>query len=200
MTRRQPRIARKKKPPKIWLMTDARFGEELIPAIRRLPASSGVIFRHYHLPPDERRKLFRAVRRACRQRGHLLFLAGHEHIARHWHADGFHDRRDSGRSRLLHSAPVHSRRELSEARRRGVDLIFISPVFATQSHPDAKILGRLAFNRLAQQAGSAAVIALGGVTRATARTLNPSTTHGWAAIDAFRKLDPCHRHPELVSG
>jgi thiamine-phosphate pyrophosphorylase len=186
MTCRQPRITRKKKLPKIWLMTDARFGDELIPAIRRLPSGSGVIFRHYHLPHVERRKLFGKVRRVCSQRGHSLFLAGSERLALRWHADGFHQRGESARSRLLQSAPVHNRIELREARRNRADLVFISPVFPTRSHPGAKALGLLALNRLARQAGSAAVVALGGMTQTKARALNPSTTHGWAAIDAFR--------------
>jgi thiamine-phosphate pyrophosphorylase len=174
--------------PQIWLMTDPRFGEELIPAIRRLPFGSAVIFRHYHLPSPERKRLFGKVRRVCRQRGHLLFLAGQERLALRWHADGFHQSGKSARSRLIQSAPVHGRIELHEAVRNNVDLVFISPAFPTLSHPDAKALGRLAFNQLAKQAGSAAVIALGGMTRAKGRTLNASTAHGWAAIDAFRKI------------
>ena len=187
MTRHQPRIARKKKLPKIWLMTDPRFGNELIPAIRRLPSGSGVIFRHYHLPHGERLKLFVKVMGVCRQRGHLLFLAGPERLALRWHADGFHGREGKGRSRLLHSAPVHDRAALRKAKRSGANLLFISPLFPTRSHPDAKTLGRLAYNELARQAVPATVIALGGMTRTEARALNPATTHGWAAIDAFRK-------------
>lgn len=184
MTRRQPSPA-KAKWPKIWLMTDPRFGDDLLPAIRRLPSGSGVIFRHYNLHRDERRKLFGQVRRVCGQRGHMLVLAGPEADALRWRADGFHLRAELARSALPRSAPVHNRAELREALRHGANLLFISPLFPTASHPDGKALGRIAFNALAKQAGRTAVIALGGLNRR--RALNPRLAHGWAAIDAFRK-------------
>jgi thiamine-phosphate pyrophosphorylase len=166
-------------------MTDPRFGNDLLPAIRLLPFGSGVVFRHYHQGPVERRKLFRQVLTVCRQRGHMLILAGSEADALRWRADGFHLRAGVSRSSLPRSAPVHNRAELREALHNGAGLLFISPLFPTASHPDGKALGRPAFNALAKQAGNAAVIALGGMARR--RALNPRLAHGWAAIDAFRK-------------
>lgn len=171
--------------PTIWLMTDSRFGDDLLPAIRRLPSGSGVIFRHYQLKSDARRKLFGQVRRICRQRGHIAILAGTERDALRWGADGVHSRTALLKSSLPRSAPVHSRAELREALRSGANLVFISPLFPTASHTDGKAMGRLTFNALAKQARTAAVIALGGMNRR--RALNPRLAHGWAAIDAFRK-------------
>jgi thiamine-phosphate pyrophosphorylase len=187
MNRRQPRNNTKAKWPEIWLMTDPRFGVDLLPAIRGLPFGSGIVFRHYQLEPGERLRLFRKVRRICRQRGHRLVLAGPEQDALRWQADGFHFRAGRSRSKLMRSAPVHNRRELCEASRNAVDLIFLSPLFPTASHPTGKALGRLAFNALAKQSGAELVIALGGMTSQRARTLNRRLIHGWAAIDAFRK-------------
>lgn len=172
--------------PHIWLMTDPRFGDDLLAAIRRLPFGSGVIFRHYEMPERQRRALFRQVARICRQRGHVLVLADSENTAIRWHADGFHQR-SAGRSNIVNSAAVHDRRELADAKRHGADIVLISPLFATASHKGQRPLGRLAFNRLAAQADGMAVIALGGVTKQKARTLDPRFIHGWAAIDAFRK-------------
>lgn len=186
MSRRQPRNV-KARWPRIWLMTDSRFGDDLLPAIRRLPFGAGVVFRHYHLEAKARRKLFEQVRKICRRRGHILILAGSEADALRWRADGFHSRVGLSRSSLLRSAPVHDRAELQEARCNGADLVFISPLFPTASHADSKALRRLAFNALAKQAGKAVVIALGGMSRR--RALNPRLARGWAAIDAFRKND-----------
>jgi thiamine-phosphate pyrophosphorylase len=184
MKRRQPSKA-KAAWPIIWLMTDPRFGDDLLPAIRRLPFGSGVIFRHYHLEAGARRRLVGQVRRVCRQRGHMLILAGPEACALRWRVDGFHSRAGLSRSALPRSAPVHNHAELREALRNGAELVFISPLFATATHPGDRILGRLGFNTLARQAGRATVIALGGMDRR--RALNPRLAHGWAAIDAFRK-------------
>jgi thiamine-phosphate pyrophosphorylase len=189
MTHRQPRNIAKDIWPKIWLMTDVRFGADLLPAIRRLPFGSGVIFRHYQMEPAERRDLFRRIRHICRQRGHMLVLAGPETEAVRWRADGFHSRSGKGRSSLPRTSAVHNRAELREARRNRAGLLFVSPLFRTASHPGESALGRLAFIALARQSGTALVIALGGMTRQRAHTLSPRLVHGWAAIDAFRK-DP----------
>jgi thiamine-phosphate pyrophosphorylase len=187
MTHRQPQTSSRKCLPTIWLMTDSRFGHDLLPAIQRLPLRSGVIFRHYELAEPERHRLFRRVRRICRQRGHVLILAGGEPAAIRWRADGFHGRLRGRKSNLLHSAPVHDRKELNEALRNSADLILISPLFATRSHPDERPMRQSIFNMLADQSGQAAVIALGGMTAQRARLLNRKRVHGWAAIDAFRK-------------
>ena len=172
--------------PTIWLMTDARFGDDLLPAIQRLPARSGVVFRHYHLATQQRRKLFDQVRRICRQRGHILLLGGDERTALRWHADGFHQR-SRGQTKLRHSAPVHNAREIARLKRIQPDLLFLSPLFVTNSHRDARPLGPLMFQRLAKLAGTTRIIALGGMTRQKANMFSPRVIHGWAGIDAFRK-------------
>ena len=179
MRRRQPL-------PALWLMTDPRFGDELLDAVRRLPFRSGVIFRHYDMNPSDRRTLFRKVAHICRQRGHILVLAGNARMASIWHADGFHQR-SAKKHKLVHTAPVHNRRELAEARRAGADAVLISPLFPTASHPNAPALGLIAFNAIARQAGGMAVIALGGMNPKKGRMLRPKRIDGWAAIDAFRQ-------------
>ena len=188
MNRRQTPRFRTMPLPRIWLMTDPRFSDDLLPAIRRLPFRSGVIFRHYGLAADARRMLFKQVRRICRQRGHILLLAGDERTARAWHADGCHirdHRRQSKRS--IRSAAVHNRTELAQSLRSDVDLVMISPMFATASHPGVRPMGRMKFMALAKRANGAAVIALGGMTARKAATLDKRIVHGWAAIDAFRR-------------
>lgn len=165
-------------------MTDPRLGDGLLAAIRRLPAGSGVIFRHYALPDGERRRLFAKVRHICRLRGHRLLLAGDARLARKWGADGVH-----GREARLHmglqSAPVHNVREIAEARRNGAILLFLSPLYATRSHPGKRPLGPSRFVQLARLCHPALVIALGGMTRARAAKWPCELVHGWAAIDAF---------------
>jgi thiamine-phosphate pyrophosphorylase len=152
-------------------MTDPRLGEVLLPAIQRLSARSGVIFRHYDLSDSERWRLFAQVRRICARRGHLLLIGGLDH----------------GRHTGAVSAPVHNLRELAEAKRLGIPLLFISPVYATGTHPGARPLGLSRFKQLATRAKPAKVVALGGMTRNRARSLDKRLVHGWAGIDAFRK-------------
>jgi len=172
--------------PKIWLMTDARFGDDQLRAIQQLPARSGVVFRHYHLATQQRRALFAQVLRICRRRGHIVLLAGDARTALRWHADGFHQR-SHGQTKLLHSAPVHNAREIADVKRSCPDLLFLSPLFDTNSHPGARPLGPMMFQRLAKLVGPARIIALGGMTRQRAIMLGQRMIHGWAAIEAFRK-------------
>lgn len=154
--------------PRLWLMTDERMGDALIPALRRLPRGSGVVFRHYGLPPAERKALFTRVERIARARRLLLLQGGIDH----------------GRRRGAMTAPVHSIRERIEAERAGAVLLFVSPVFPTASHPGAKPLGRAGFGTIVRGA-RAPVVALGGMTRARARSLRPFGIYGWAAIDGL---------------
>jgi thiamine-phosphate pyrophosphorylase len=180
MPRRQPRPF-----PKIWLMTDPKLGEVLLPAIQGLPFGSAVVFRHYHLGMEERHRLFGRVRRICVRRGHMLILAGEPRLARRWKADGVHGVAPG--TATIRSAPVHNVREIAKARHMQADLVFLSPLYATSSHPGARALGPTRFALLAKRAAPAKVIALGGMTRAKSALWRQQIIHGWAAIDAFRK-------------
>jgi thiamine-phosphate pyrophosphorylase len=168
--------------PKVWLMTDPRI-DDLAVAIARLPRRSGIVFRHYELPGRDRRALFEQVRKLARRHHHVLLLADRPAIARAWGADGAHHR-SLLRSQGMRSVAVHSAREADLARRIGADVIFVSPVFATRSHPGAKPLGRA---RLGLLVGNQRVrtVALGGMTARRAQSLCALRLHGWAAIDAW---------------
>lgn len=165
MSRRQPL-------PRLWLMTDDRQGEELWAALEHLPKGAGVVFRHYGLPPHPRRKLFERVRKVARRRRLLLLAAGG------LCADGRHGGRGDG----LRSASAHNLRELKAAERSGAQLVFLSPAFATRSHPGAHPLGPVRFGLIARHA-RIPVIALGGVDSLKARRL--PHIYGWAGIDAW---------------
>jgi len=165
--------------PRIWLMTDERLGAGLIDAVRALPRGSGIIFRHYATPETERRALFESIQLIAQRNGHVLLLAGPLRLARSWGADGSH-----GRQKGAMTAPVHSLWEMRAAERAGARLLFVSPIFATRSHPGQKGMGprRLAnFTRLAKRP----VIALGGMTHARFKALKRTGLYGWAAIDGL---------------
>lgn len=166
MSRRQPL-------PRLWLMTDERQGEALWRALERLPKGSGVVFRHYGLAPGKRRRLFERVRRVARRRRLLLLVGGGGP-----RGDGIHRGRGSG----FQSASAHGLRELKTAERSGARLVFLSPAFATRSHPGERPLGPVRFGLIARQA-RVPVIALGGVNPSNARRL--PHIYGWAGIDAW---------------
>ncbi|WP_442680202.1 thiamine phosphate synthase [Sphingomonas sp. ASY06-1R] len=167
--------------PRLWLMTDPRMGAALWQALERVPRGSGVIFRHYRVPG--RRAVFEQVRRIARRRQLVLILAGPLRQAAAWRADGAHGRSPHVRTTrpMLRTAPAHDVREIMTAR---ADMVLLSPVFATRSHPEAKGLGRIRFGLWAQRS-RVPVAALGGMDRQRFRGMAPLHAHGWAAIDAW---------------
>lgn len=176
------------KVPGVWLMTDERVGDaDLLRAIVRLPRGSAVVFRHYSLPEAERRMLFDRVKHAARKHHLFVLLADDPARARKWGADGHHGqtgRPSHTQSGWLHSAPVHNHRELVAAHRAGADVLLISPLFATRSHPGARPLGPTRFAVLAREA-DVPVIALGGVRPRHAALVRRMGASGYAAIDGL---------------
>ena len=158
-------------------MTDERMGDGLWSALARLPRGAGVVFRHHATPPAERRRLFARVAGVARRRGLVVVRAGTQHMRGE---DGAHNR--PGRVRGLRTFAVHDARQATAARRMGADLVFVSPVFATRSHPGARVLGRHRAMTLARAARTPAV-ALGGMDDRRFRGLR--CFWGWAGIDAW---------------
>lgn len=164
--------------PRLWLMTDERLGDDLWTALDALPRGGGVIFRHYATPPAERRALFAQVAKVARRNRLVLVVAG---SARPGRADGRHGR-NATRSSGLKTWPAHSRGEALAGMRAGADLLFVSPVFRTRSHPGGRTLGPRKAAAILRGIKTPA-IALGGMNTRRFRALKGF--HGWAAIDAW---------------
>ena len=177
MSRRQPL-------PRVWMMTDERQGSGWLASLEQLPRGAGVVFRHYSLPPAERRAVFERVKRLAHRRRLVLVLAGSARQAKAWGADGSYGRAGHHCSAGgLRTCSAHDLRQVRAAERAGCDALFLSPLFATRSHPGAPPLGRVRFARLASHS-RIPVIALGGV-RPTTRGLAALGAYGWAGIDAW---------------
>ncbi|MEI6643407.1 MAG: thiamine phosphate synthase [Novosphingobium sp.] len=160
-------------------MSDARNDHRLDAAIARLPRGSALVYRHYHLPPPERRARFEALRRRCALRGIAVITAGE---ARGWRGEGRYAAPHAlGRSAGLRLATAHSLAEIGAAVRARASAVLLSPVFPTRSHPGAPVLGAVRFLLLARRS-PLPVIALGGMTKRRAARL---PVWGWAAIDGL---------------
>jgi thiamine-phosphate pyrophosphorylase len=88
------------------------------------------------------------------------------------------------RRRGLRTSSAHSRADLVRARRAGVGLVFLSPVFPTRSHPDAIALGPARWACLAL-AARVPVGALGGVDGGNVRRLPRGLCKAVGAIGAL---------------
>jgi len=172
--------------PVLWLFTDRSRLPDPLPVIRRLPRGlAGVVLRD-DADPD-RAAHGRRIAAACRAGGIALSVAGDWRLAVALKA-GLHlrgGRWPSGAPPHLRAwtSSAHGPVDLVRARRRGVVLPFLSPAFATPSHPDAQPLGPLRWG-LAARGGKGAA-ALGGVGGATVRRLPAALCRGAGAISAF---------------
>lgn len=175
--------------PRLWLFTDPRLGADLPRALARLPkGKAGVIFRDYDAP--DRLARAKQLRQQTRARRLLLIVAGDRKLARRVQADGVHlpafqPHKIERQGRFLRTAAAHNRRELVAAQKAGADLLFLSPLYATQSHPGARLLGRVRFAQLAHGARTP-IAALGGMTAARAKSLKALGADAWGAIEAWR--------------
>jgi thiamine-phosphate pyrophosphorylase len=155
----------------LWLFTDARRLPDPLAAAAALPRGlAGVVLRHDGAPG--RAKLGQALARLCRARGLALSVAGDWRLAAALGA-GLHlrgGRRPAGAPRYLRAATssAHGVAELRRARRAGA-LAFLSPAFATPSHPGTAGLGPCRWGLLARRGGF--VAALGGIDGRSIRRL-----------------------------
>jgi thiamine-phosphate pyrophosphorylase len=173
--------------PALWLFTDRQRLADPRAAVARLPVGlAGVVLRHDGDPA--RRGLARELARLCRARRLLLAVAGDWRLAAAVGA-GLHlraGRRPPGVPRWLPvwTSSAHGVGDLRRARRAGAALAFLSPAFATRSHPGAPALGPLRWGLAARRGGGAA--ALGGIDGAAIRRLPRKLCRAAGAIDALR--------------
>jgi thiamine-phosphate pyrophosphorylase len=187
---RAVKAARKARVPPLWLFTDQQRLPDPFPAVARLPrGGAGVVLRHDADP--ERAALGRVLARLCRMHRLALVVAGDARLAAALGA-GLHIRdgrwpgpaNPARRHGTLLTSSAHDLSSVRRALRRGADLVFLSPVFPTRSHPGAPALGLLRWARLAHFAGSR-VAALGGMDGDNVRRLPREACVAAGAIGAL---------------
>ena len=154
-------MRRRQTMPRQWLITDARLGERMFAIVGRLPRGSGILVRDHDLSPAARRRLLLRLHLIAGLRGLVVVD-----------------------ERAGKSARVHDAREIALARLGGADFLFVSPLFATRSHPNWPPLRPMRAAALARLAGSRA-IALGGMNARRFARRRALGFHGWAGIDAW---------------
>lgn len=158
--------------------------------IRVLPRGAAFILRDYKVAG--RLGLARRLAALCRMHQVLFVVGGDAELAAAVRADGFHRPQWASEKSVsmaqsagcFVTAACHHREELDRAAAFGADLVFLSPVFATQSHVRATSLGPGGFHALAAQS-SLPVLALGGIDETNAHKIAAAQVAGFGAIGAF---------------
>ena len=175
--------ARQQSWPRIWLMTDERMGDRLWGAIGRLPKGAGIVFRHYSLPAKVREELVARVAGAAERRGLIVAVAGDAGLAERVGAKLVHNPARAGAG-LPFSNSAHDINEAKVASAAGATLLFVSPVYATRSHPGREPLGPERAGEIAT-AVTVPAIALGGMDAQRFARLERQGFYGWAGINAW---------------
>jgi thiamine-phosphate pyrophosphorylase len=173
--------------PTAWLMTDERMGDRLWPAIECAgDLAAGIIFRHHSTEREKRAVLGSQVADLAHRRGLVLGVARDAVLAQELGAALVHNPEEQTRE-LPVSRAVHNEAEAAVARDEGAALVFVSPVYATNSHPRGLVLGEKEAARLAMIADVPA-FALGGVSGREWPRLKQLGFAGWAGIDAWLEM------------
>lgn len=176
--------------PPMLFFTDPQRTPSPWETAARLPAGSGVVFRHFGRA--EARDTALRLREATSARGVVLLIALDVDLAESVGADGVHlperalDQAaaiQAARPDWLISGATHSRAGLETS---GLDALIVSPVFpAGGPSADRPALGLTTFSAWARAAASP-VYALGGISSSTAPSLIGSGARGLAAVSAIQ--------------
>ncbi len=189
----------------------ARPPLELVQAFVRGGAAV-VQLRLKRLPARELLRVAREASVLCRSAGVLLFVNDRPDVAALAGADGVHlgqddlsvaDARATVGPEALIGQSTHSDAELDAALAAGADCIGFGPVFATSSKPGAVLPpphGIDGLARAVRRAGRTPLIAIGGITLATAAQVAATGAACAAAIgELCNARDPEGRARELAN-
>lgn len=175
--------------PPLLFLTDKNRQPEPERVIARLPKGSGVILRDYDAP--DRADTAARLARLCRRRSILFLVAGDAQLALSVRAHGLHlpehqlhHRPPVRKPTWLVTAAAHSLPAIRKAAALGVDAALVSPIFPTESHPEARPVG---VRRLASwiQQVDIPLYALGGIDPVRVRQLKGLGLAGIAGISGF---------------
>lgn len=170
--------------PREWLMTDERIGHGLWQSIDALPhGRAGIVFRYHSLETIERAELAERVSAICVERQLTLAVSRDVSLACAAGAGIVHNP-EGDPCGLAVSRSVHSFKEAEAAWCSGADLIFLSPIFATRTHPGQAPMTEHERDKVLA-ASPVPVIALGGMNRTRFREVGKLGFYGWAGIDAW---------------
>ncbi len=191
-------IGRPKDIAPAFFFTDDKRANNALDIAQALPPEVGIVFRS--LEPEELRctKTKQMAELAESQR-RCMFVSQRPELAHQLGATGVHlPEREAYRAKQIRrlfpslriSTACHSFSVLSSLCRDSIDLIFLSPLFSTKSHPREAGLGVLKFAHwrnvaLRRSSRKPLIYALGGINADNIHRLSATGADGYGAIGMF---------------
>jgi len=188
------RNAKKKNLPALIFMTDAKRLSDPTSLIPHLPKNSALIVRHFSR--NQKEQIIIKIKKLCRKHKVKLLVSDDLQLALKHRLDGVHFPEKSvkkiaacgqfirPKATFLATGACHCLPALKQAEKAQLDGIFLSPVFATQSHPNSPFLGSVRFNAWLSQTDRG-VYGLGGINKKNAIRLSTSKSIGFAGISGL---------------
>lgn len=171
--------------------------------IKNLPKDCAIIVRQYEMSKAQRENFAQKIIATARPLGLKILIAKDFALAKKLKADGVHfSDQDSLKinfkiakkycRNFIFSFSCHSLKSVLKAFKLKPDVIFISPIFATSSHLDAKILGiknlaKITLKTKSKNYCNSAIYALGGINENNLIAIRKLKIAGFGAIDLFLK-------------
>ena len=173
--------------PSLWYFTDEDKTKDITNILHRLPTYSGIVLRNYC--SKERKTIIKSVLRIAKRKNFTVLMASHPRA--HGNINGLHlpkweyKCRRNTKEQII-SVSAHSLKDKRKIINTKADIIFVSSVFHTNSHPKRKHLGIIRFGLLARSLARP-VIALGGINNKNIKKLKHFPISGVAAIEALKQ-------------
>ena len=173
--------------PYVWFLTDSIKTKTPLETSRKLPANSGILIRSYNIQNKE--IIIKNIINLKKRKLHTVLVSGR--YKSHSNVDGAHLPSWLNSSffinKKLISMSAHGARDIRKSINIKADIIFISSVFDTTSHPGGKSIGVIKLGLMAKLFKKP-VIALGGINNNNISRLKGLPIIGCAGIDVFNTL------------
>ena len=181
--------------------TDRKKISNLESTIRNLPKNSAIIIREYDLDNNAREIFAKKIIDLTKDLGFKIIIGKNFELAKKLKADGVHFsdfdklpikilKKTNFTKNFIFSFSCHNYKSILRARKKGFKMIFISPIFKTNSHLEAKNLGLRNLAKISLKTKNStycqtSLYALGGINCQNISAIRKLTLAGFGAINLF---------------
>lgn len=181
--------------------TDRKKISNLEATIKHLPKNSAIIIREYDLNKNEREIYAKKIIKIAKDLGFKILIGKDFELAKKLKADGVHFsdfdklpikifKQINFTRNFIFSFSCHSLKSILKAKKKGFNMIFISPIFKTNSHINAKTIGLRNLAKITLKTKNSAycqvpIYALGGINYQNISAIRKLNLSGFGAINLF---------------